>query len=84
MSGSLVGSQNSAHTTTRLPRSQPLGKPAVLHATTTFLTSNIYTGALNTHRCRSRQIFGGAKDFFSNFPKLARKKLQRKWRRQYF
>jgi len=23
--------------------------------------------------CRSRQIFGGAKDFFPNFPKLARK-----------
>jgi len=25
------------------------------------------------HWCRSRQIFGGAKDFFPNFPKLARK-----------
>jgi len=31
------------------------------------------------HRCRSRQIFGGAKDFCPNFLKLARKKLQRKW-----
>ena len=31
------------------------------------------------HRCRSMQIFGGAKDFRLNFPKLARKKLQRKW-----
>jgi len=26
----------------------------------------------SNHRCRSRQIFGGAKDFFLNFPKLAR------------
>jgi len=25
------------------------------------------------------QIFGGVKDFRPNFPKLARKKLQRKW-----
>jgi len=25
------------------------------------------------------QIFGGAKDFHRNLPKLARKKLQRKW-----
>jgi len=24
------------------------------------------------HRCRSRQKFGGAKDFSANFPKLAR------------
>jgi len=40
MSGSLVGSLYSAHTTTRLPRcSLRLGKPAVLHATTTFLAS---------------------------------------------
>jgi len=30
------------------------------------------------NRCR-RQILGGAKDFCPNFPKLARKKLQRKW-----
>jgi len=27
----------------------------------------------NGHRCGSRQSFGGAKDFWSNFPKLARK-----------
>jgi len=26
-----------------------------------------------SHRCRSKQIFGGAKDFCPNFPKLARK-----------
>jgi len=25
------------------------------------------------HRCRSRQMFGGAKDSWPNFPKLARK-----------
>jgi len=25
------------------------------------------------HRCRSKRIFGGAKDFCSNFPKLAQK-----------
>jgi len=30
------------------------------------------------HRCRSRQILEGAKDFFPIFPKLARKILQ-KW-----
>jgi len=32
-----------------------------------------------THRCRSKQIFGDANNFYPNFPKLARKKLQRKW-----
>jgi len=29
--------------------------------------------ASSNHRCRSRQIFGDAKDFCPNFPKLARK-----------
>jgi len=34
----------------------------------------IWTTLLITvHRCRSKQIFGGAKDFCPNFPKLARK-----------
>jgi len=32
-----------------------------------------YASGGQTHRCRSRQIFGGAKDFCPNFPKLARK-----------
>jgi len=32
-----------------------------------------YMGITDTHRCRSRQIFGDAKDFCLNFPKLARK-----------
>jgi len=42
MSGSSVGGQNGAHTTTGLPRcSQHLGKPAILHATTTFFTNNL-------------------------------------------
>ena len=31
------------------------------------------------HRCSSRQIFGGAKNFCPNLPELARKNLQRKW-----
>jgi len=30
------------------------------------------------HRCRSKKILGGAKDFYPNFPKLARKIMQRK------
>ena len=35
--------------------------------------SYIWTTLLITaHRCRSKQIFGGAKDFCLNFPKLAR------------
>jgi len=32
-----------------------------------------YARGGQTHRCRSRQIFRGAKDFCPNFPKLARK-----------
>jgi len=31
------------------------------------------------HRCRSRQIYGGAKKFCPDSPKLARKLLQNKW-----
>ena len=37
------------------------------------------TGNCRGHKCRSRQIFGSGKDFCPNFPKLARKKFQRKW-----
>ena len=45
MSGSLVGSQNSTHIRIRLPRClQRLWKPAVMHALTIFLTSNLYAG----------------------------------------
>jgi len=32
------------------------------------------------HRCRSRQIYGGAKEFCPDSPKLAQKILQNKWR----
>jgi len=31
------------------------------------------TSSSNAYRCRSKQIFGGAKDFCPNFPKLAQK-----------
>ena len=43
------------------------------------LVSKLVTLSFEKHRCRSRQLFGGAKDFCPNFPKLARKILQRKW-----
>jgi len=34
---------------------------------------NDFVGNILQHRCMSRQIFGGVKDFCPNFPKLARK-----------
>jgi len=37
-----------------------------------------------THRCRSKQTFGGAKDFCPNSPKLARKKLQKMTSKEKF
>jgi len=38
-------------------------------------SSFVFFQMAEKHRCRGRQIFGGAKDFCLNFPKLARKKL---------
>jgi len=43
------------------------------------LVSKLVALSVEKHRCRSRQIFGGAKDFSPNFTKIARKILQRKW-----
>jgi len=34
------------------------------------LVSKLVALSVEKHRCRSRQIFGGAKDFFPNFTKL--------------
>jgi len=47
-----------------------------------------YPVDVTTHRCRSRQIFGGAKNFCPNFRKFARKKskendLQKKQKRSH-
>ena len=44
-----------------------------------MLVSKLAALNVEKHRCRSRQILGGAKDFCPNFTKLARKTLQRKW-----
>jgi len=38
-----------------------------------FWTKNVSNPCATWHRCRSRQISRGAKDFCANFPKLARK-----------
>ena len=43
-----------------------------------FFRANTSCSKILNHRCSSRQIFWGAKDFCPNFSKLARKKLQGK------
>jgi len=49
-------------------------RTGVRHSDYLFQPCNI-TSSTIIRRCRSRQIFGGAKDFCQNCPKLAKKKF---------
>jgi len=63
--------------------SSSLGKLSFLYSGIIFVLKDLYVIALiillcNTfnwfkRRCRSKQIFGGGKDFCPNFPKLSQK-----------
>ena len=44
-----------------------------------FYVVHVMLSDVQTHRCGSMQIFGGAKNFCSNVSKLARKAIQRKF-----